>query len=95
MLRMATFRISEAEAARDFAAVLARVREGAEVIIENESSAVAVVVPPNRRPGRTLSEIIARLDKRGSLIVPDAEFARDVEETVRSHPEPLDPPEWD
>ncbi len=40
--------ISEREAASDFAAVLARVRAGAEVVIESEGSKlpVAVIHPP-------------------------------------------------
>lgn len=37
--------ISEAEAARDFSAVLAQVRGGAEVIIEKDTQPVAVIRP--------------------------------------------------
>lgn len=43
---MAVIHISEAEAVRDFATVLAHVRAGSEVIIENEHNPVAVLVPP-------------------------------------------------
>jgi antitoxin (DNA-binding transcriptional repressor) of toxin-antitoxin stability system len=43
---MAVIHISEAEAIRDFAALLAHVRAGAEVIIESERAPVAVLVPP-------------------------------------------------
>jgi hypothetical protein len=42
-LSLPRIRISEAEAARDFAAVMTRVREGAEVIIENGTLPVAVI----------------------------------------------------
>ncbi len=43
---MTIIHISEADAVRDFAAVLAHVRAGAEVIIDNETTPVAVLVPP-------------------------------------------------
>jgi antitoxin (DNA-binding transcriptional repressor) of toxin-antitoxin stability system len=43
---MAVIHISEAEAVRDFAAVLAHVRAGSEVIIESEQTPVAILVPP-------------------------------------------------
>ena len=45
--------ISEEEAARDFAGLMARVRAGAEVVIESDARAVAVV-----RPAADLEEII-------------------------------------
>ena len=37
--------ISEEDAARDFAGLLARVREGAEVVVESDACAVAVLRP--------------------------------------------------
>jgi hypothetical protein len=43
---METIRISEAEAARDFAGVIARVRAVAEVVIESASAAKLRVVKP-------------------------------------------------
>jgi antitoxin (DNA-binding transcriptional repressor) of toxin-antitoxin stability system len=56
--------VSEAEAASNFAEVLARVREGAEVVIESDARAVAVVRPAGEefRP-RLLSESIALAKK--------------------------------
>ncbi len=45
-LSMAVIHISESEAVRDFATVLAHVRAGSEVIIESEQAPVAVLVPP-------------------------------------------------
>lgn len=92
---MAVIHISEADAARDFAGLMAQVRLGAEVVIENEARAVAVVRPAvPAGPGRLLSELIAAAESRGSSIVLDCGFARDLEEAVNSHPEPLDPPSW-
>ncbi len=37
--------VSEAEATRDFAALLARVSEGAEVVIKNAARPIAIVRP--------------------------------------------------
>ena len=51
--------ISEAEAASDFAGVLARVRAGMEVIIEHDARPVAVVHPAEPLRGRPISESIA------------------------------------
>lgn len=93
---MAVIHISEADAARDFAGLMAQVRLGAEVVIENEARAVAVVRPAvPAGPGRLLSELIAAAESRGSSTVLDGGFARDLEEAVNSHPEPLDSPSWD
>jgi antitoxin (DNA-binding transcriptional repressor) of toxin-antitoxin stability system len=47
---MAIIHITEAEAVRDFAAVLAHVRAGSEVIIESDLTPVAVLVPPAEAP---------------------------------------------
>jgi antitoxin (DNA-binding transcriptional repressor) of toxin-antitoxin stability system len=94
---MAVIHISEAEAARDFASLLAQVRAGAEVVIESREGAVAVVRPAEigRGPGRRLSESIASAEARGSTASLDDEFARDLEAVIASHREPLNPPEWD
>lgn len=96
ILTMAVIRISEADAARDFAGLMARVRLGTEVVIENEARAVAVVRPAiPAGPGRLLSEMIAAAESRGSSALLDGGFARDLEEVIKSHPEPLDPPTWE
>ena len=87
--------ISETEAASDFASVLARVRSGAEVVIDSERThlPVAVVHPP-APPHRTISECIALLPEDSTAVM-DADFARDVEAAIESHREPLEPPAWD
>ena len=92
---MATIHIPEAEAARNFAAVMAHVRAGAEVVIEKDALAVAVVRPPVKSPGLLLSEVIARAETRGSSATLDGDFGRDLEDAIASHPEALNPPEWD
>jgi antitoxin (DNA-binding transcriptional repressor) of toxin-antitoxin stability system len=86
-------RVSEAEAAKDFATLLARVRAGAEVVIENNASPVAVVHSPEP-PRRTISECIALLPEDSDATI-DADFARDIEAAVESHREPLTPPKRD
>jgi antitoxin (DNA-binding transcriptional repressor) of toxin-antitoxin stability system len=92
---MARIRISEAEAARDFAGLMARVRAGAEVVIESNARAVAVVRPAVAQPGRLLSESIASAEARGSTATLDADFARDLNEVINGNREPLEPPTWD
>jgi antitoxin (DNA-binding transcriptional repressor) of toxin-antitoxin stability system len=90
---MAKIHISEADAARDFAALLARVRAGAEVIVENGSHPVAVMHAPAPQR-RSIEECIARLPEHSPATI-DENFARDVEEAVAAHREPLNPPSWD
>jgi len=91
--------ISEAEAAHDFAMVIDRVREGAEVIIERDAKPVAVVraVADELRP-RLLSESIALAKKHAQELGyeprMDPEFAADLEEIIRNR-KPWNPPAWD
>ncbi len=91
---MAQVHMSEAEVARDFKAALERVRQGTEVVIEEDARPVAILRPVPRT-GRLISECIARAKARGSKATLDEGFAADVEEAVRSHQEPWDPPSWD
>jgi antitoxin (DNA-binding transcriptional repressor) of toxin-antitoxin stability system len=85
--------ISEADAARDFAGLLARVRAGAEVVIESGKLPVAVIHAP-APPRRSISECIALLPEDSTATI-DADFAKDVQAAVESHREPLEPPAWD
>jgi len=85
--------MSEAEAARDFAELLARVRAGAEVVIEKDSRPVAIVHSAEP-PRRTISECVAILPENSEATI-DPDFARDVNAAVESHREPLAPPSWD
>ena len=79
-------RISEAEAASNFAGVLARVRAGAEIVIEGREPIVVVRAEPVR--GRLLSECIALAkaheEETGKAPVLDPDFAADVEEIVKN-----------
>lgn len=91
--------MSEEEAARDFASVLARVREGAEVVIESDARAVAVVRPAcdEFRP-RLLSESIAlaklHAQELGYEPRMDPDFAADLEEIIKNR-RPWNPPTWE
>jgi len=87
-------RISEAEAARDFASLLARVRAGAEIIIEDDTRPVAVVRPVEPHV-RLLSESLRLAREHRSTATLDEEFGKDVEAAIESHREPLNPPVWD
>jgi len=88
--------MSAAEAARDFPALMARVRAGAEVVIEDGTLPVAVIHAPVP-PRRAISECIALAKKHeeetGEAPVLDSDFATDVEEIIRNR-EPWNPPAW-
>ena len=96
---MATIHLSEAEAAGDFSGLMAHVRAGAEVVIESDARAVAVVRPAGDefRP-RLLSESIAlakkHAEEQGYEPRMDPEFAADLEEIIRNR-KPWNPPAWE
>jgi antitoxin (DNA-binding transcriptional repressor) of toxin-antitoxin stability system len=87
---MATIRISETEAAGDFAGLMARVRAGTEVLIENESSPAVVLRVATETPLRRLSESLRLAREHGSTVTLDSGFEADLEAVVNSHPEPLE-----
>jgi antitoxin (DNA-binding transcriptional repressor) of toxin-antitoxin stability system len=87
-------RVSEAEAANDFPSLQARVRAGAEVVIERNAEAVAVLRSAEANV-RLLSESLRLAKDRGSNTTLDDEFGRDLETAVNSHRGPLTPPAWD
>ncbi len=90
---MATIRISEIEAACDFAGLLTRVRAGAEVVIESGAHPVAVLHSPES-PRRSIEECIALLPADAPAVI-DEDFAKDVAAAVEAHREALNPPAWD
>ena len=45
--------------------------------------------------GRKISEVIAAMKASGANAVLDEDFARDVEEAIRLHGQPCNPPSWD
>ena len=90
--------ISEKEAAAtDVATLLAHVRAGTDVVIENNTRPVAVLHAAET-VRRTVSECIALAkaheEETGTAPVLDADFAEDVEE-ILSHRKPWNPPAWE
>jgi len=90
---MATLHITEAEAASDFAGLIAKVRAGVEVVIENARTPIAVVRAPAPLR-RTLAECIAMLPEDSTATM-DEDFASDVEAAIKTHREPADASAWD
>jgi antitoxin (DNA-binding transcriptional repressor) of toxin-antitoxin stability system len=86
-------RISDAEAANDFASLLALVRAGTEVVIEHDTLPVAVLHPAEP-VNRTISECVALLPENSAATI-DPDFARDVDTAIQSHRETLSAPPWD
>ena len=80
-------RVSEADAVRDFGALLSNVEAGAEVVIERDAQPLVVIraAAPVRR---SISEAIALAEaherETGEAPVPDEDFAADIDEIVRN-----------
>jgi antitoxin (DNA-binding transcriptional repressor) of toxin-antitoxin stability system len=94
---MAPIHISEADAARDLPSLLARVRAGAEIVIESEKYPPAVLRaadPPRRSISACIELAKKHEEETGEAPVLDADFAADVEEIIRNR-QPWNPPSWD
>ncbi len=95
---MAVIHISGAEAARDLPALLARVRAGEEVVIDDGSAPPVMLRVAEQPKGRKLSESLRLAEEhakeRGYEPVMDADFAADVEERIRAR-RPRDTSAWD
>jgi antitoxin (DNA-binding transcriptional repressor) of toxin-antitoxin stability system len=91
---MSTVHMNESDVTANFADVIEKVRHGVEVVVERNHQAVAVIRSP-KRPGRLISEVLADLRARGSTVIPDDKFARDVEEGIRERSQPWNPPSSD
>ncbi len=93
--------MSEAEVARDLHAVLGKVQQGVEIVIEQDYRPVAVLKASasSTRPGRKLSESIALAKayeaKLGDAPVPDDDFAKDVQAGIDARRDTFEPPAWD
>jgi antitoxin (DNA-binding transcriptional repressor) of toxin-antitoxin stability system len=90
---MAPVRITEAELAHDVHAVLAKVQQGAEVIVEQDDRPVAIIHSP-RQSGRPVSEILREARERNSNVTLDPDFRTDLEAIIALHQEPWKPPSW-
>jgi hypothetical protein len=95
---MENIHISEEEAARDFAGLMARVRAGTEIVIENPTSPAVVLRVAEEPRGRLLSESLAiaeaRSKARSYQVVMDPDFAADMEEIIANR-KPRDTSAWD
>ena len=91
---IARVRITEDELARDIHAVLAKVQEGVEVIVEQDHRPVAVIRLPHRS-GRPISEILRQARERNSTVTLDSDFTRDLQTIIASHQQPWNPPSWE
>jgi antitoxin (DNA-binding transcriptional repressor) of toxin-antitoxin stability system len=91
---MGTVHITEAELARDLHAILAKVQQGVEVVVEQDHLPVAVLRPLNRS-GRPVSDILREARQRNSTVTLDEEFGKDMEEIIASQQEPWNPPSWE
>jgi antitoxin (DNA-binding transcriptional repressor) of toxin-antitoxin stability system len=92
---MSTMRITEAELAHDLHAVLEKVRQGSEVIVEREDHRPMAVISSPRRTGRPITEILSEARHRSSTVTLDEDFGKDLEEIIASHKQPWNPPSWD
>ena len=89
-------RVSEAEAANDFASLIAHVRAGAEVVIEHGTRPIAVLRAAEPRRS-TIAECIALAkaheEDTGIAPVLDADFTEDVEAILEQR-KPWNPSAW-
>jgi antitoxin (DNA-binding transcriptional repressor) of toxin-antitoxin stability system len=92
---MMTVRITEAELARDVRAVLEKVQQGSEVIIEQEDHRPVAVISSPHRSGRPITDILREAKQRNSTVTLDEDFGKDLEEIIASHQQPWNPPSWD
>jgi antitoxin (DNA-binding transcriptional repressor) of toxin-antitoxin stability system len=83
---MATTHISVEDAAADFPGLIAKVRAGNEVCIDEDVKTIAVMRSPERpEEPKLLSEMLAGLTAEPSMRRPDESFAADVENAMRVH----------
>ena len=90
-----TRRITESELARDVRAVLDRVEQGSEIIIEREDHRSVAVISAPRRSGRLITDILAEAKRRNSRVTLDQDFGKDIEEVIAAHRAPWNPPSWE
>lgn len=90
---MAHVYMTDAEVTRDFGAVLEKLRQGADIVVERDRRPVAVISAV-KGPGRPIDECIALAEAHGSGGVLDESFAEDLKEIIGER-RLLDAPVWD
>jgi len=86
--------VTEADALRDMASILQRVRAGSEIVIERDAQPFAVVrsaAPVRRTISACIALAKAHEEQAGPSPTLDPDFAADVEEIVRNR-KPWNPP---
>lgn len=91
---MTKVHITEAELARDLHEVLAKVRQGVEVVIEQDQRPIAIL-KPSPSVGRLPSEILADLNAWGSNATMDDDFASDIQKAIEAQRKTWNPPSWE
>jgi antitoxin (DNA-binding transcriptional repressor) of toxin-antitoxin stability system len=91
---MSTVHMNENEVTANFAGVLEKIRNGVEVIVEQDHRPVAVIRAPLPER-RLLSECIALAEARGTTAILDEGFMKDVEEGIAERSKPWNPPSWE
>jgi antitoxin (DNA-binding transcriptional repressor) of toxin-antitoxin stability system len=94
---MATIRISEAEAIRDIAGLLARAYRGEEIVIEKDDAAAFVLrkaAPLRRSISESIALAEARTRELGYKPVMDGGYAGDLEEIIGNR-KPRDTSAWE
>ncbi|HWG20684.1 MAG TPA: hypothetical protein VG225_09140 [Terracidiphilus sp.] len=84
---MGTVRISEAEAIRDIAGLLARAQKGDEIVIETRSAPAVVLRKAEEPTLRKLSESLRIAREIGSTVTLDGGFERDLNAVIENHSE--------
>ena len=93
MESMSTIHMSEAEAALDLHAVLTKVRQGIEIVIEQDRRPVAVLRAKDRSR-RPIEEILRVARRRNSTVTLDEQFGRDLDDIVAGSQAPWQPHSW-
>ena len=92
---MSVVHITEEEAAKNLGSLVTRASQGDEIVIAGPTSS-ARLISNGPLLGRTGAEIIAILDTLPDVRgVMDDDFARDVMDFRKRHPESLDGSKWD
>jgi antitoxin (DNA-binding transcriptional repressor) of toxin-antitoxin stability system len=85
--------MTEAEVTNNFAAVLEKLKHGAEVVVEQDHGPVAVISAV-KGPGRPIDECIAMARARGSGAKLDEEYAEDLKSSSPAEARSI-PSVWD
>jgi antitoxin (DNA-binding transcriptional repressor) of toxin-antitoxin stability system len=82
---MAVIHITEEEAVRDLAGLLAKVREGMQVHIADHEGAIAILQPPTAPARKTLSGALRWAKEQNADVLLDGEFEKDLDAVICNH----------